>query len=82
MSYLMIKENDAKIFKAFMSGSEIEVGVVVNAQANVFTPGEVIDIFYGNNGDTYQAKVVKQKRIERALSKEESLLMVSLMKRK
>ena len=82
MSYLLIKENDTKIFKAFMSGSEVEVGVVVPSQSNVFTPGELIDIFYGNTGDCYEAKVVKQKRMERSVSKEESLLMVSFTKRK
>jgi hypothetical protein len=82
MSYLLIKENDTKIFKAFMSGSEIEIGVVVSAQSDIFVPGEVIDIFYGNNSDTYQAKVVK-KRVEKPLpNNESSLLKVSLLKRK
>jgi hypothetical protein len=83
MSYLLIKENDTKIFKAFMSGSEIEIGVVVPAQSDIFSPGEVIDIFYGNNHDTYQAKVVKQKKVDKPLANNESsFLMVSLMKRK
>jgi len=82
MSYLLIKKDDTKIFKAFMSGSEVEVGVVVPSQSNVFSPGEVIDIFYGNTGDSYEAKVVKQKRIDPKTTKEQSFLMVSFMKRK
>ena len=83
MSYLLIKENDSKIFKSFMSGNEIEIGVVVPAQSDIFNPGEVVDIFYGNNHDTYQAKVVKQTRVEKKLpNNETSYVMVSLRKRK
>jgi len=82
MSYLLIKENDAKIFKAFLSGRQIEVGVVVPAKSDMFIPGEEIEIFYGEHADTYQAKVVSQKKLERRLSNEDqSFVMVGLQRR-
>jgi hypothetical protein len=58
MSYLLIKEDDAKIFKAFLSGNEIEVGVFVGARSDEFDAGNEIEIFYGNeNTSTYRAEV-------------------------
>jgi hypothetical protein len=81
MSYLLIKQNDVKTFKAFISGREIEVGVVIPSKANMFSPGEEIEIFYGENSDTYKAKVVRNKRPEQIASNaEQALVMVSLMK--
>lgn len=63
MGYLQIKKNDVKMFKSFLSGREIEVGVVIGAQANVFGTGEEVYIFYGNeDSDTYKAHVTRQKR--------------------
>ncbi|MEO5603183.1 MAG: hypothetical protein ABIR06_19835 [Cyclobacteriaceae bacterium] len=63
MSYLLIKKDDAKIFKAFLSGNEIEVSVLIGSQANVFDAGEEVYIFYDNDdSDSYKARVTSQKR--------------------
>jgi hypothetical protein len=62
MSYLLIKQNDVKTFKSFLSGREIEIGVFVNSNVNVFGTGEEVDLFYGDDySDTYKAKIVRQK---------------------
>jgi len=63
MGYLLIKKDDVKTFKAFLSGNEIEVGVRVDATANIFHPDEEVYIFYGNDdSDTYKARITRQKR--------------------
>lgn len=63
MGYLLIKKDDAKTFKAFLSGNEIEVGVRIGAGANVFRPDEEVYVFYDNdNADTYKARITRQKR--------------------
>jgi hypothetical protein len=81
MSYLFIKQSDTKIFKAFLSGAEIEVGVVVQPQTDVFGTGEEIEIFYGENSDTYKARVTRQKKTARSVEGEERhFLMLGLLK--
>lgn len=61
MGYLLIKKDDAKTFKSFLSGKEIEVGVRLGADANIFHPDDEIDVFYGNDGtDTYRARITRQ----------------------
>ena len=63
MGYLLIKKNDVKTFKSFLSGSEIEVGVRIGSNANIFRPNEEVDIFYGNDDtDTYKARITRQKK--------------------
>jgi hypothetical protein len=81
MSYLLIKKNDAKIFKAFLSGNEIEVSVVIGSQANVFDAGEEVFIFYGNDdSDSYSARVTRQQRWP-ANPGDQTMLMLGLVKR-
>jgi hypothetical protein len=61
MSYLLIRQNEAKKFKSFLSGKEIEVSVVMSPNANIFRKGDEIEIFYGNDSfDTYKAKITRQ----------------------
>lgn len=63
MGYLLIKKDDVKTFKSFLNGKEIEVGVRIGSNANIFKPNEEVDIFYGNDGsDTYRARITRQKR--------------------
>jgi hypothetical protein len=63
MGYLLIKKDDVKTFKSFLNGKEIEVGVRIGSNANIFEPNEEVDIFYGNDGsDTYRARITRQKR--------------------
>ena len=81
MGYLLIKKNDAKTFKSFLSGNEIEVGVQVGEQANVFTPDEEVYVFFGNeDSDTYRAMITKRRKTQAATGKN-SLVMLGLIKR-
>jgi hypothetical protein len=80
MSYLLIKEDDSKIFKSFLSGNEIEVGVFVGSK-NEFGAGNEIEIFYGNeNTSTYRAEIRKLLSTTPAGNSGRSLLMLSLAK--
>jgi hypothetical protein len=82
MSYLQIKQNDVKTFKAFLSGHEIEVGVMIPAKSDSFGTGSEIEIFYGENNDTYRAKVTRQQKSEKAINNgESSYVMLGLRKR-
>jgi hypothetical protein len=81
MSYLLIKQNEVKKFKAFLSGREIEVGVVIPAQSDIFGTGEEIEIFYGENSDTYKAKVMRQKKSDKPMNADHAFVMLSLLKR-
>lgn len=64
MRYLLIKKDDVKTFKSFLSGNEIQVGVRVGSQANIFNPDEEVDIFYGNDDtDTYRARITRQQKV-------------------
>lgn len=64
MGYLLIKKDDVKTFKSFLSGNEIEVGVRIDSGSNIFHPDEEVYVFYGNDDtDTYKARITKQKRI-------------------
>jgi hypothetical protein len=64
MGYLLIKKNDVRTFKSFLSGNEIEVGVRIGSSANIFHPNEEVYVFYGNDdSDTYKARITKQKRV-------------------
>lgn len=81
MGYLLIKKDDVKTFKSFMSGNEIEVGVRLGAQANIFSPDEDVYVFYGgDDSDTYQARVTRQKRSPGATG-DQALVMLGLVKR-
>lgn len=63
MGYLLIKKDDVKVFKSFLNGKEIEVGVRISPNANIFRTNEEVDIFYGNDDtDTYRARITSQKR--------------------
>ena len=63
MGYLLIKKDDVKVFKSFLNGKEIEVGVRIGSNANIFGPDEEVDIFYGNdNEDSYRARITRQQR--------------------
>jgi hypothetical protein len=62
MSYLFIKQSDSKMFKAFLAGREIEVGVTLQAQSDSFGKGDEIEVFYGNEMDAYRAKVTGKKK--------------------
>ena len=64
MGYLLIKKDDVKIFKSFLSGNEIEVGVRIGSGSSAFHPNEEVYVFYGNDDtDTYKARITKQKRV-------------------
>ena len=82
MSYLFIKKNDVKTFKSFLSGKEIEVGILVSASANVFGADDEVEIFYGNeNCDSYKARITRQ--IKKSLGMgngDQSLVMLCLVK--
>ena len=79
MGYLLIKKDDVKTFKSFLSGNEIEVGVRISSQANIFRPNEDVYVFYDNDSDTYQARIT---RLERASSNasDQSFVMLGLVK--
>jgi hypothetical protein len=80
MSYLFIKEDDSKVFKSFLSGNEIEVGVYVSKNSE-FDAGNEIEIFYGNeNTNTYRAEIKKLLSNTPAGKSGKSLLMMSLAK--
>ncbi|HEX8039597.1 MAG TPA: hypothetical protein VF490_10610 [Chryseosolibacter sp.] len=79
MSYLMIKKDDVKTFKSFLSGNEIEVGVQIGEQANVFHPDDEVYVFYGNSDDFYKAHITKRKRAT-AASGSRSFFMLGLVK--
>jgi hypothetical protein len=76
MSYLLIKKDDVKTFKSFLSGNEIEVGVRVDSRANVFPPNAEVYVFYGNDDDTYKARITRQERP----SGNTSLLLLGVVK--
>lgn len=80
MSYLMIKKDDVKTFKSFLSGNEIEVGVQIGEQANLFHPDDEVYVFYGNGEDIYKALITKRKRAP-ANSGNQSFFMLGLVKR-
>jgi hypothetical protein len=83
MSYLLIKQNDSKKFKSFLSGKEIEVGVVVSPTANIFGTGDEIEVFYGNEScDSYKAKITRQNKKSHPLSNgSQAMLMLGLVRR-
>jgi hypothetical protein len=77
MGYLLIRQNEAKKFKSFLSGKEIEVGVVVSPTANIFRKGDEVEIFYGNdNCDTYKAKITRQHKGSGNLPNQNQLLVM------
>ena len=80
MGYLLIKKDDVKTFKSFLSGNEIEVGVRIGAGANLFNPNEEVYVFYGNDdSDTYKARITKQRRISESAS-DQSFVTLGLVK--
>ena len=80
MGYLLIKKDDIKTFKSFLSGNEIEVGVRVGSQANIFNPNEEVDIFYGNDdSDSYRARITRQKKFT-SIPGNNALVMLGLVK--
>lgn len=81
MSYLFIKQDDSKIFKSFLSGNEIEVGVFVGSKNQEFDTGREIEIFYGEETtSTYRAQIRKLLSSTPAGKSGKSLLMMSLSK--
>jgi hypothetical protein len=81
MSYLFIKEDDARIFKSFLSGNEIEVGVYVSSRSDEFGAGNEIEIFYGEENDsTYKAQIKKMLSTTPAGNSGKSLVRMSLAK--
>lgn len=81
MSYLFIKQSDVKTFKAFLSGREIEVGVTLQAQSDIFGSGEEIEVFYGNEMDSYRAKVTGKKRTVKT-SEDQAFVMLGVQKQR
>jgi hypothetical protein len=80
MGYLLIKKDDVKTFKSFLSGNEIEVGVRIGSGANVFDPDEEVYVFYGNDdSDTYKARITKQKRMPESPN-DQSFVTLGLIK--
>lgn len=80
MGYLLIKKNDVKTFKSFLSGHEIEVGVRIGSQSNVFNPNEEVFVFYGNeDGDVYKAIITQRKKTP-AQTEDEALVMLGLVR--
>jgi hypothetical protein len=81
MGYLLIKKDDVKTFKSFLSGNEIEVGVRIGTHANIFRPDEEVYIFYGNDdSDSYKARITRQKRAPENASNQ-SFVMLGLVRR-
>lgn len=77
----MIKQSDVKKFKSFLSGKEIEVGIWLSNTANVFRPGDEVEIFYGEeNCDSYRAKITRQKRAPMP-NGDQAMVMLGLQKR-
>jgi|GEM_PF-4667152 hypothetical protein len=80
MGYLLIKKDDVKTFKSFLNGKEIEVGVRIGSNANIFNPNEEIDVFYGNDGsDFYRARITRQSKAQNPRDGE-SLVTLGLVK--
>lgn len=80
MGYLLIKKNDVKTFKSFLSGHEIEVGVRIGSHADVFNPNEEVFVFYGSeDGDAYKAIITQRKKTP-AHAENEAVLMLGLIK--
>jgi hypothetical protein len=80
MHYLWIKEDDSKAFKSFLSGNEIEVGLYVNPTAAV-SPGNEIEIFYGEDtSDTYRAQVKRKQFLPTSSQAGKTFLTMSLIK--
>ena len=81
MCYLWIKEDDAKTFKSFLSGNEIEVGLYVNPSNSVFETVKELEIFYGEqNDDAYRAKVKRHEVLPMITKNERSYVKLSLVK--
>ena len=82
MSYVFIKKSDVKMFKSFLSGKEIEVGIRVSATANVFGTGDEVDIFYENDSfDSYRARIIRQNRkLHNMGAEQQALIMLCLVK--
>lgn len=81
MGYLLIKKDDVKTFKSFLSGNEIEVGVHIGSQANIFRPDDEVFVFYGNDdSDTYQARITRQKRSSTNAS-DQAFVMLGIVRR-
>jgi hypothetical protein len=78
----LIRQNEAKKFRSFLSGKEIEVSVMVSPTANIFRKGDEVEIFYGNdNCDTYRAKITRQhKESAHTLNNNQFLVMLGLVK--
>lgn len=80
MGYLLIKKDDIKAFKSFLNGKEIEVGVRIGSNANIFSPDEEVDIFYDNDDtDSYRARITRQKRCA-GIPGGQALLTLSLVR--
>ena len=81
MGYLLIKKDDVKTFRSFLSGNEIEVGVRVGSQANVFHPDEEVHIFYGNEDTetTNRARITGQNKLS-TVPGNNALVMLGLVK--
>lgn len=78
----MIKQSDVKKFKSFLSGKEIEVGIWLSNTANIFRPGDEVEIFYGEeNCDAYRAKITRQKRALPPGNSDQAMVMLGLQKR-
>jgi len=80
MGYLLIKKGDVKTFKSFLNGKEIQVGVRIGSNANIFRPDDEIDVFYdGDDSDAYKARVTKQQKAT-DLAGGHSLITLGLVK--
>jgi hypothetical protein len=81
MSYLFIKEDDSKVFKSFMSGNEIEVGIFVSPKTDEFNAGKEIEIFYGDeNTSSYRAEIKRLMSSTPTRVPNKALLRMSVVK--
>jgi len=81
MHYLWIREDKSKVFKSFLSGNEIEVGLYISPSQTEVAPAREIEIFYGEDAsDSYRAEVKKHKLLDSPGRSGKSYLSLCLVK--
>ena len=81
MHYLWIREDKSKVFKSFLSGNEIEVGLYISQSQTEVAPGKEIEIFYGEDAsDSYRAEVKKHILLDSAGRSGKSYLSLSVVR--
>ena len=81
MRYIWIREEKSKVFKSFLSGNEIEVGLYISPAQTEVAPVKEVEIFYGEDAsDSYRAEVRKHKLLDTPGHSGKSYLSLSLVK--